>query len=278
MMNCAINNETGGSANSLPVSHHKPIFRGYETMDKNTLPLFDQEIQIIKKCTKCGEEKPATVEYFHAQKRSLSGVREVCKICRAKDNADHREERTAKKREHYVKKRERLLVITRENYKKNAEKRRAYAIDQHWKNRDRNIRRMRIMWDEKRDTLNEKRRPKAREKFHILYGNDLTYTLKHRVGALIRRTLRFNKKKDGKMVKILGFTVGELRKHIESQFSEGMNWDKFLNGEIHLDHKIPIIFFKPQSVDDPAFKKCWALSNLQPLWAKENLSKGGKIL
>ena len=278
MLNFAINNETEGCANIQSVSNQKHIFRGYAPMTNLILPLNNLESQITKKCTKCGEEKPATLDYFHAYKRSTDGVRSACKVCRAKDNAARNEEITAKKREYYAKNKERLLVITRESYAKNAEKRRAYARDQHWKNRDRNIRRMQEMWNEKRDILNERRRQKAREKYNILYGNDLVYTLKHRVGALIRRTLRFNKKKDGKMKEILGFTVDELRQHIENQFSEGMDWDKFLRGEIHLDHKIPIIFFKPQSVDDPAFKKCWALSNLQPLWAKENLSKGGKIL
>ncbi len=233
---------------------------------------------IFKKCTKCGDNKPSTLDYFHAYKRPPDGVRSVCRICRAKDNAEHNEERTAKKRDHYAKNKDRLLVVTRENYAKNAEQRRNYAMEQHWKNRDRNLRRMQANWDANRDILNEKRRPGARERFHRLYGNDLTFTLTNRVGALVWRTLRFNKKKDGKMKDILGFTVDELRQHIEGQFSEGMNWEKFLRGEIHLDHKIPINFFKPQSVDDPAFKACWTLSNLQPLWARDNLSKGDKIL
>jgi hypothetical protein len=248
-----------------------------EHKTKNTRKISERS-GILKKCTKCGEYKPATPDYFHAYKRSPDGRRSVCKVCRAKDNIEHNKERTAKKREHYAKNKERLLAITRENYKKNAEERRAYAREQYHKNRERNLKRMSLYLNENRDVLNERRRPKTRNRFHELYGHDLVFTLKHRVKSLIRRTLRFNKKKNGKMKKILGFTVDELRQHIESQFSDGMDWDKFLNGEIHLDHKIPIIFFKPQSVDDPAFKKCWALSNLQPLWAKENLSKGGKIL
>jgi hypothetical protein len=231
-----------------------------------------------KRCTKCGEEKPATPEFFHAYKRSSDGRRSVCKVCRAKDNADRNEEITAKKREYYAQNKDRLLAEHREYYARTVEKQRAWAIERHWKNRDRNLKRMQANWDENRDILNEKRRPGARERFHALYGNDLAFTLTRRVGALVRRTLRFNKKKDGKMKDILGFTVDELRQHIESQFTEGMSWDKFLSGEIHLDHKTPINFFKPQSVDDPAFKACWALSNLQPLWARDNLSKGYKIL
>lgn len=232
----------------------------------------------MKRCTKCGEEKPATPEFYHAYKRSPDGRRSVCKMCRAKDHADHQEARAAKKKEHYAKNKDRLLAITRENYKKNADQRREYARDRHWKNRERNLKRMQANWDANKDQLNEKRRPGANARFAALYGNDLSYTLAHRVGALVRRTLRFNKKKDGKMKEILGFTVDELRSHIESQFTEGMDWGKFLKGEIHLDHKIPINFFKPKSVDDPAFKECWALSNLQPLWARDNLSKGCKLL
>ena len=233
---------------------------------------------MMKRCTKCGEEKLATPEFFHVYKRSPDGRRSVCRDCRAKDNAEHNEERTAKKRDHYAKNKDRLLVITRENYVKNAEQRREYAREQHWKNRDKNLSRMQANWDANRDMLNKKRRPGSRDRFHRLYGKDFAFTLTHRVGALVRRTLRFNKKKDGKMKDILGFTVDELRRHIERQFTEGMDWDKFLRGEIHLDHKTPINFFKPQSVDDPAFKNCWALSNLQPLWARDNLSKGHKIL
>ena len=259
-------------------------------MDANILPLFELESKLIKKsrtavermdnlrkCTGCGEVKPATLDYFHACKRSPDGVRAVCRVCRAKDNTENNEERTAKKREHYAKHKDRLLVVTRENYQKNAEQRREYARDQHWKNRERNVTRMKAYLEENKDALNERRRPKGREKFHTLYGKDLVFTLTHRVGALIRRTLRFNYKKDGKMKDILGFTVDELREHFEKQFSTGMGWDAFMRGEIHIDHKTPINFFKPQSVDDPAFKECWALSNLQPLWARDNLSKGAKL-
>ena len=125
--------------------------------------------------------------------------------------------------------------------------------------------------------IKKQKMPGALKRFHKLYGNDVAFTLAHRVRALIWRTLRFNKKKNGKMKDILGFTADELKQHLESQFIDGMNWDALMRGEIHIDHKIPINNFKPQSEDDPAFKECWALSNLQPLWAKDNLSKGCKI-
>jgi hypothetical protein len=55
-----------------------------------------------------------------------------------------------------------------------------------------------------------------------------------------------------------------------------MTWDNY--GEWHVDHKIPMNSFQFESTDDIGFKECWKLSNLQPLWGPENLSKGTKLL
>lgn len=50
---------------------------------------------ITKRCTKCGEEKPATPEYFHRKRARISGLRSDCKTCVSAYNAEHREERQA---------------------------------------------------------------------------------------------------------------------------------------------------------------------------------------
>ena len=65
--------------------------------------------------------------------------------------------------------------------------------------------------------------------------------------------------------------------HIESQFKEGMSWKNHGIHGWHIDHIRPISSFNFESCNDPEFKECWALENLQPLWAKENLSKSNKI-
>ncbi len=96
----------------------------------------------------------------------------------------------------------------------------------------------------------------------------------------ISRAIRLNIKKGRKnkhWEELVGYTLAELMSHIESQFTEGMTWDKFLNGEIHIDHIIPISRFNYSTYSDIDFTRCWALSNLQPMWAKENMSKGNKI-
>ena len=75
---------------------------------------------------------------------------------------------------------------------------------------------------------------------------------------------------------MLGYTIEELMNHLEKQFTEGMTWDNY--GEWHVDHKKPMALFGFTSTDDTGFKECWSLDNLQPLWGKDNLSKGTRYL
>ena len=65
--------------------------------------------------------------------------------------------------------------------------------------------------------------------------------------------------------------------HLEKQFKEGMTWNNYGYYGWHIDHIRPVSSFNFNSYDDPEFKECWALSNLQPLWGKENISKKDKF-
>ena len=66
-----------------------------------------------------------------------------------------------------------------------------------------------------------------------------------------------------------------LVKHIESQFkyNPGMSWRNYGRGGWHIDHIIPKYWFVYESFNDKAFKKCWALSNLRPMWERLNIQK-----
>lgn len=75
---------------------------------------------------------------------------------------------------------------------------------------------------------------------------------------------------------ILQYSPEELISHLESQFTDTMNWDNY--GEWHVDHKLPITSFNIQEMGDEEFMKCWSLNNLQPMWGKENIVKGDKII
>jgi hypothetical protein len=54
-----------------------------------------------------------------------------------------------------------------------------------------------------------------------------------------------------------------------------MTWENY--GDWHIDHKIPVSAFNFSKASDIDFKRCWKLSNLQPLWAAQNVSKGNKL-
>jgi len=74
----------------------------------------------------------------------------------------------------------------------------------------------------------------------------------------------------------LPYDAADLKDHIQRQFTGEMNWQNY-GSYWHIDHIIPITSFDacdPQSDD---FQACWALSNLRPLSAAENLSKSDKI-
>lgn len=92
----------------------------------------------------------------------------------------------------------------------------------------------------------------------------------------VRRALGGNEKAGRRTFDLLGYTADELKRHLEAQFTEGMSWENY--GEWHIDHRIPLAAHEYESAECPDFKRAWALTNLQPLWALENMSKGAKRL
>jgi len=58
---------------------------------------------------------------------------------------------------------------------------------------------------------------------------------------------------------------------------KGYCWQDFLEGKLHIDHKIPISAFNFTKSEHIDFKRCWALSNLQLLPARENIIKSNHL-
>lgn len=71
----------------------------------------------------------------------------------------------------------------------------------------------------------------------------------------------------------LGCNYQVFKEHIESQFKDGMSWDNY--GKWHLDHIFPLSIAAKMG-DDKLFK-CFHYTNLQPLWAIDNIKKGNRI-
>jgi len=98
--------------------------------------------------------------------------------------------------------------------------------------------------------------------------------LNEAIARAIRRALKDNK--GGRYWEdLLDFTLVQLKKHLKKYFQSGMTWENY--GKWHIDHIVPISVFNFEKSEDTDFKRCWALKNLQPLWAKENISKHNNL-
>jgi hypothetical protein len=138
--------------------------------------------------------------------------------------------------------------------------------------------------DKNREKINEKQRSAASRSKRRLWRKrkmkDANYALKEKLNARMRTSMNQAVKgiKNRKSWKdILGYDWEDLKDHLQSLFTEGMTWDKFLSGQIHIDHIIPIDSFEFTDVVDEQFIKCWSLENLQPLWDWENLKKSNSL-
>jgi hypothetical protein len=74
--------------------------------------------------------------------------------------------------------------------------------------------------------------------------------------------------------KLLGTSFEEARKYLESQWQDGMSWDNYGLHGWHIDHIVPLSSFDLTIVEEQI--KAFHYTNLQPLWAKDNLRKGNK--
>lgn len=247
--------------------------------------------QTLKRCARCKTERPADRDNFSPLKKAKDGLHSWCKPCLA----EWRREDRARKPEHYSEIGRRAWVNNRD--KRSASAKRYYAA-----NRDAQLERMRNRADERRDQYNANRRARrasdpayaervrqgqraTAEKHGHKYAEQRRQAwkvappqrrLRTYFTAAICHSLKGSTKGGRSWQAILGYTTEDLRKHLERQFTKGMSWENY--GEWHVDHIVPVASFTFESADDADFAACWALTNLRPMWARENIRKRDKRL
>lgn len=204
-----------------------------------------------KFCKKC--ENTRTTEEFSMCSSNKDGLQNMCKLCWQQYRTINRDKLLAGKKIYDIEHKEQKHANMKIWYEENRE----YVLQY------------------KRDNYNLSAKLAYNKKYRIQrIKEDPSYKLK---GALRRRLNIAIKKgyKSGSAVKDLGCSVKELKIYLESKFKLGMTWDNWSRDGWHIDHIIPLSSF--DLTDYEQLKKACHYTNLQPLWAKENMSKGDKI-
>lgn len=189
-----------------------------------------------KACSKCATLLPATPQNFPADGRRADGLRKDCRAC-------GREKAKA------------WAAANRERSRNNCAKYRlfhGYLVPRP---------KAYVVHDRDTEIAKVKARLKARPEVRI--AKRLRDRIARHLGA-----------EHGSRSALLGCTPLQLRAHLESQFTEGMNWN---NRELwHVDHIRPLASFDLTNFAERAVAARY--TNLQPLWAADNLRKGAKVL
>jgi hypothetical protein len=206
-----------------------------------------------KICSKCKETK--FVLDFYKDKTRKDGYRSRCKICCNIESSDYQKLNPHIAIKKSKKFRENNPTKVKEIYKKwrdsNVSSERERSND--WKKNNRN---------KVNDYKKERRK------------TDSLYKIKENLRNRIINFLKLNRiQKLNKTFDIVGCSPEFLKEYLENKFTEGMSWD-IMGRDIHIDHIIPLSSSK---TEEEVYRLCH-YTNLQPLWAEENLKKGNRIL
>ena len=142
----------------------------------------------------------------------------------------------------------------------------------HWDNLRSECKECLVSWrKENREIIYKKMSEYEKKRKLIDPEFKLVKTLRSRLGNAIKRK---NSTKNNTTIELLGCSISFLKGFLEEKFKEGMTWEN--HGDWHIDHIKPCASFNLLHEEEQ--KKCFHYTNLQPLWALENLSKGYKYV
>jgi len=206
-----------------------------------------------KICSKCGDTQDLC--FFQKDKSKKDGYRPDCKSCR-KQYSDLNYHRFKERNSNYKKK------VRKINPEKFAEREKIYRINNPGKVKLR------------RKTYYENNKEKQFKYVRERIKTDPVFKLGNNMRRRINIFLSLNGiTKKNKTFDIVGCSPEFLKEYLEQKFTEGMSWD-LMGQHIHIDHVIPL---SSANTEEEVYKLCH-YTNLQPLWAEDNLKKGSKIL
>jgi hypothetical protein len=227
-----------------------------------------------KVCSKCKEEK--NVCNFGNSKSSKDGLLYCCKECNRKRGQKYHSENLEKHSNRTKKYYENNIDVEREkrqNWRRNNpdynkfyyENKKKFVNELNRKWRESNKNKLKEYREINREIINNQSKNRRQTNFIA----NLSNRVRSRIGKYIKKN-KIDKLKN-KTFDIVGCTPEFLKEHLGTQFIDGMSWNN--RSEWHIDHIIPLSSAK---TEEELYKLCH-YSNLQPLWAGDNLSKGNKV-
>ena len=188
-----------------------------------------------------------------------------------------KEKIAAYKKAYYQANKDKIAVRDKLYYENNKEKVAARVKLYHENNKEKVAARVKLYYENNKEkaAANAKQyRENNKDKIFTYHKN---YHIENPIKGFAKKSLRRIEKAVGKdrinrAENQLAYTQKQFIAHIESLWVDGMSWDN--RSEWHIDHIKPISLFIKEGITDA--KIINALSNLQPLWAYDNLSKGAK--
>lgn len=221
----------------------------------------------MKKCSKCKLEKELID--FGNRLSAKDGLQSQCKSCRNKYYEDTKDNLKLYYKErnkiYYQNNKEKVLIKTKEYRNSNKDYYDNYN-KKYWKTYYNNNK-------EKIKKYLEKNKHKKNLRLNKKKELDPIFKFKCNVRSSIRMSFKRGNnhfKKNSRTEDILGCSIEEFKKYIESKFTEGMCFENY--GKWHLDHIKPLALANTQ-------EEIVILNhhtNFQPLWASDNYSKGAK--
>lgn len=221
----------------------------------------------LKTCSKCKNSK--SIDDFHKNSSSPDSLQAYCKVC-AKSYSENNVEKISSYQKEYRGNNKDKAVAYNKNYRQINEK--------EIKNKKKQYR------EDNKEAIASKKLEYEKNRLH----SDPTFKIRKKLSLGIRIALKGNKS-NFSILQFLPYSMADLKDHLEKQFEPWMTWDnwgsydpKIWNDNSaqtwtwQLDHIIPQCMLPYQSMTDENFKKCWALENLRPLSAKQNVIEGSK--
>jgi hypothetical protein len=225
-----------------------------------------------KVCNNCNLEK--SINEYHKRINGKYGRFAVCKECRKKIAHTkwlNNENNIQEKQKKYLENNKEQRIESQKKYRENNKKKLSFSNKIYYKNnKQRESQRVMDYYYKNKDYILERNMNYNKKKLN----EDGFFRLKFYIRNRIRNFLMIkNITKKNKTFEVVGCTPKFLKEHIEKQFTEGMSWE-LMGKHIHIDHIIPLSSAK---TEEEIYKLCH-YSNLQPLWAKDNLKKSYKII